>query len=337
MTIEKHLTDAEFGGPYFGNKTRVAATVWERIGNVDVMIEPFCGSASFTLRRPYQHWKAGGREKHEILNDINAFIPNYFRSVKNNPSEVAKYVDHPVTELDLVARYRYLAFKEKKKFIRLMKTDPDYFDPKRAGYFIWGLCLWIGITEFVAARGNNWSKLPELFSRKGFIAKDNPIIKDGKIWTCDIHTKKVEERISILSNRMQNVTAACGSWKRVVNADSMFSKAKGSIGVFLDPPYPETYNDKEKQTYGGMTKTGSELQTDVFDFCKEYGKRKNVRIAVCGYKNDGYNKLLKYGWTKLKWSASGGYANQGTENTENRHNERIWFSPYCLKPDEGFL
>jgi site-specific DNA-adenine methylase len=32
--------------PYFGGKRAVAAAVWQRFGNVQTYVEPFCGSAT---------------------------------------------------------------------------------------------------------------------------------------------------------------------------------------------------------------------------------------------------------------------------------------------------
>jgi len=40
------------------------------------------------------------------------------------------------------------------------------------------------------------------------------------------------------------------------------------------------------------------------------------------------------GWTKVAWTGPKGY--QGKGNTK-RFNERIWFSPHCLKGEQDGL
>lgn len=43
---------------------------------------------------------------------------------------------------DMHARHRWLV--ERVEFRRRMRSDPRYFDPKIAGWWVWGLCQWIG-------------------------------------------------------------------------------------------------------------------------------------------------------------------------------------------------
>lgn len=38
----------------------------------------------------------------------------------------------------------------------------------------------------------------------------------------------------------------------------------------------------------------------------------------------------EHGWDEHAWSASGGYANADSDRAQNRHLERIWFSPACI-------
>jgi site-specific DNA-adenine methylase len=125
--------------PAFGGKASIAKLVWERFGNVDNAIEPFCNSAAMMLKNPW------GGAHYETINDLNCFVANYWRSVKMAPDQVAEHSDWPVSEVDLHARHRWLvssddaaAFREK------MLADPKYYDPMVAGWWAWGQCLWIG-------------------------------------------------------------------------------------------------------------------------------------------------------------------------------------------------
>jgi hypothetical protein len=50
-----------------------------------------------------------------------------------------------VHNCDLHARHRWLVYSEHAaEWRRMMRTDPDHFDAKIAGWWCWGLCMWIG-------------------------------------------------------------------------------------------------------------------------------------------------------------------------------------------------
>lgn len=124
--------------PYFGGKSRVASIVWARLGDVDNFIEPFCGSAATLLGRPLP-------PRIETINDADCMVANFWRATKNDADAVADAADNPVNEADLHARHRWLVLSdEAKAFRKAMRSDPDYFDPKVAGWWCWGLCCWIG-------------------------------------------------------------------------------------------------------------------------------------------------------------------------------------------------
>lgn len=129
--------------PYPGGKGKVADLVWDRLGNVDNFIEPFLGSAAVLLRRPADHFRDGYRV--ETANDLNSFICNFWRAVRADPEKVAEYADWPVLEADLHARHKWLMRGEHAEAWRKkMATDPEHYDPKVAGWWVWGACAWIG-------------------------------------------------------------------------------------------------------------------------------------------------------------------------------------------------
>ncbi|MFP4145883.1 MAG: DNA adenine methylase [Phycisphaeraceae bacterium] len=124
--------------PYFGGKRTVAAEAWARLGDVRNYVEPFAGSAAMLLMRPH-----AGRV--ETLNDADCFIANFWRATQAAPDEVVAYADGPVNEADLHARHRWLVLSDDAATWReRMRTDPDYYDPKVAGWWVWGQCMWIG-------------------------------------------------------------------------------------------------------------------------------------------------------------------------------------------------
>ena len=122
--------------PWFGGKRRVAALVWSRLGNVDTYNEPFFGSGAVLLARPQT-------PRVETINDLDCFVVNFWRSLKNDPEGVAYWADGPVNESDLHARHRWLVSRGRRMALRCTR-DPHYFNAKVAGWWVWGQCLWIG-------------------------------------------------------------------------------------------------------------------------------------------------------------------------------------------------
>jgi len=152
--------------PWFGGKSRVAHLVWQRFGAVRNYVEPFAGSLAVLLCRP----DAPGIE---TVNDADAYLSNFWRAVSADPDEVARWADWPVSEPDLHARHRWLVESGAER-LAAIKTDPEYFDAKVAGWWVWGQCLWIG-SGWCASRewtGRAGGKLPLLGGEsKGVNAK----------------------------------------------------------------------------------------------------------------------------------------------------------------------
>lgn len=89
------------------------------------------------------------------MNDADAYLSNFWRSVAADPDQVARFADWPVNEADLHARHRWLVETGAERLERI-KTDPEYFDAKVAGWWVWGQCLWIG---------SGWCSRPEWSGR----------------------------------------------------------------------------------------------------------------------------------------------------------------------------
>ena len=121
--------------PWFGGKRRVAELVWSRLGNVSTYNEPFAGSLAVLLGRPHP-------PRIETVNDLDCYLSNFWRALQADPDQVAYWADYPVNETDLHARHQWLV--DRTAFQAQMKADPDYFDAKIAGWWVWGQCLWIG-------------------------------------------------------------------------------------------------------------------------------------------------------------------------------------------------
>ena len=155
--------------PYFGGKSKVAAEVWARFGDVKNYVEPFCGSAAVLLARPHE-------PRIETVNDANCFIANFWRALKHDPEAVAHFADWPVNEADLHARHRWLMLSESaSEWRERMKTDPDFYDAKVAGWWVWGASCWIGAgwcdgTRLTDRAGGPSNKRPETRVSRGVAA-----------------------------------------------------------------------------------------------------------------------------------------------------------------------
>ena len=122
--------------PYFGGKRTVAADIWSRFGSPAQYIEPFCGSAAVLLAAP----RAASLE---VVSDTNGFIANFWRAVKYQPGQTAKWADYPVSHIDLGARHRWLMDQRGRIGAGLAEHDwPGC--AQSAGYWLWGQCAWIG-------------------------------------------------------------------------------------------------------------------------------------------------------------------------------------------------
>jgi site-specific DNA-adenine methylase len=121
--------------PWFGGKSRAAHLVWRGFGDVRNYVEPFAGSLAVLLGRPSE-------PKIETVNDLDCYLANFWRAVKWAPELVAEHADWPVNEADLHARHRDLVARV--EFRRRMKREARYFDAETAGWWVWGLCQWIG-------------------------------------------------------------------------------------------------------------------------------------------------------------------------------------------------
>lgn len=149
--------------PYFGGKSSIASLVWERLGDVQNYIEPFCGSGAVLLSRPHRpsietvndpeclvenFWRAtdpAAGAAVEVINDLDTYLANAWRSIQQNPEDTAAHADYPVNEAALHSRHRWLVLSDDaERFRQRMRTDPFYFDTRFAGYWIYGICCWIG-------------------------------------------------------------------------------------------------------------------------------------------------------------------------------------------------
>lgn len=136
--------------PWFGGKSMVADIVWRAFGaDVPNYVEPFFGSGRVLFARP------GDQYNIETVNDKDGFVCNAWRAIRHAPDEVAYWVDWPVNENDLHARHAWLK-PRRAELARRLEGDPEYFDAKIAGWWVWGICNSIAGAFCADGRSGPW-------------------------------------------------------------------------------------------------------------------------------------------------------------------------------------
>src|SRR5574337_1107418 len=319
--------------PYFGGKSRACAAVWNAFGEVDNYIEPFAGSVAMLLGAP-------DGDRIETINDLDAFISNFWRAIAHDPDAVADFADWPTNEVDLFARHSWLV-RQRDGLLDRLHGDPEWFDAKIAGWWCWGACNWIGagwcsgtgpwihdgekivdsrnLPQLSAGPGIK-RQLPHLGNAGQGINRQLPHLGTGG------RGNFIHYWFSILSDRLRDVRITCGDWSRVLT-DSVTVR-KGTTAIFLDPPYARGEMD---YAVGGV---GGEVAADVRCWCADHGDDERLRIVLCGHAGE-HDALLARGWHTRTWTARAGYA-RTVKALKNSASETLWCSPACV-PDRAAI
>jgi hypothetical protein len=321
---------------YFGGKSKASALIWDRFGDVDNFVDPFMGSLAVLLGRPVNH-----KRRAETVNDLDKYICNFWRALKADPVGVAKYADWPVNETDLTARHLWLVNQGQERLMPL-QGDPDYYDAKVAGWWVWGINAWIG-SGWCSGTGNwNVDETGNLIDQN--VAIDRIGVKRQRPHLCDrgkgINRKRphlgtrgqginrlehndLDDLIGYmqaLADRLRGVRVCSGDWQRVVTNGAL---AYGeTVGIFLDPPYDvSTGRDMRLYTHE------SDVSTAVREWAIEHGDNPRYKICLAGYEGE---HVMPESWSKIAWLANASYKSSAGDQNGNRKLERLWFSPHCL-------
>lgn len=323
--------------PYFGGKARAAALVWAALGDVRHYVEPFLGSAAVLLARPEDH--AGSLE---TVNDADGYVANFWRALSAEPDEVAANAWHPVFENDLHARHAWLLEQGDAMGPRL-EGDPDYYDPKVAGWWAWGMSCWIGsgwcngigpwrVVDGELRRVGGagvWRKRPHLTGAQGVMKRTKPHIsqsgRDVRRGDLAENGEGLRDYLRALAERLARVRVLCGDWARVCTDAALQDLRSAPCGVFLDPPY----SDRAERERGLYAIDSMAVAEDVRRWAIERGENARLRIVLAGYEGE---HDMPASWRVVPWTASGGMGNFGDgQGKLNRHRERLWLSPHCLE------
>ena len=310
--------------PWFGGKSRVADIVWRRFGDVANYVEPFFGSGAVLLGRPHA-------PRVETINDADHFVANFWRAIKHDPAAVAAHADWPVNETDLSARHLWLV-NDGRARIANIGSDPMAYDAQVAGWWVWGLCSWIG-SGWCSGDGP-WQQVDGGWGKPGAglgINRQLPALGNAgrginrKLPDLGTAGRGINKWFEALADRLSRVRVCAGDWSRVCG-DSVTWR-HGVTAVFLDPPYADTAG-RASDIYATDSLT---VAHDVRAWAIANGGNPDLRIALCGYEGE---HVLPDDWTAVPWKAKGGYGSQGDGiGRDNAERERIWFSPACLRPE----
>lgn len=342
---------------WFGGKRKVAPQVWDALGDVDNYVEPFAGSLAVLLGRP--HDLGDGSRRAETVNDADGFLSNFWRAVALDPQQVADYADYPVNEVDLFARHLWLVNDGRSRLLEGMESDPDWFDAKIAGWWVWGVNAWIGSgwcsgtgpwthTEDGigqrphlgdAGQGVNRQR-PHLGNAGQGVNRKLPHLGDaGQAGFNNLQYRAdgITAYFLELANRLRDTRVCCGDWSRVITNGALSFGTK--VGVFLDPPYLGDVRTADLYSVDDHT-----IAHEVRQWCLDNGDDQRYRIVLAGYTTE-HDHLMPDTWRRLFWSSSASYATTASAarsaagdtsgNLGNRHKECLWLSPGCIDPADG--
>ncbi len=350
--------------PLFGGKSRVAPLVWNRFGDVKNYVEPFLGSAAVLLGRPAEHVHTL-----ETANDYDGLVANFWRAIQHDPEAVAQYADNPVNECDLHARHLWLLNHGLPGLPEKLMADPDFYDPKIAGWWAWGICVWIGsgfcsgqgpwqnvdgIFTNIRAERVVWKQCPHQGGGKG-VNRKLPHQGGGKGVNRKLphlgdHGKGVNRKLPHLGDHGKGVNKLLTTTTRLIMLTDWFQALANRLcevriccgdwsrvcgpSVTFKHGLTGVFLDPPYSAEAGRDNDlyrveNNSIAHEVRAWALANGDNPLMRIALCGYESE---YPMPDNWLEVPWKTGGGYGSQGNgSGRANQHRERIWFSPHCLK------
>ena len=332
--------------PYFGGKRRLAPVIWRRLGDPGVYVEPFAGSLACLLARP------GGAGPREIVCDTEAGLCNFWRAVAADPEQVAAWADWPTIHQDLTARHGWLRDWIREHSHRLSE-DPEFYDAKAAGWWVWGISLWIGggwcrdgddRRPHVQAGGTGVAaqrdKVPHMGPRAGGRGVSAQRTRDqvphvasergGQGVSAQRHRRAdLADWFRAICDRMVAVVVLNRPWESALTPTMLQHSPSGPkppVGVMLDPPY--TTDGRRANIYqSDCDGTSKSVALAAWEWALEHGDV--FRVAYCCHEGD---ISVPDGWDAMTTSMA------GITRTDRRHRrDMVVFSPACLSEPQGSL
>ena len=349
--------------PWFGGKSRAAGAIWQRLGDVQNYVEPFAGSLAVLLQRPHE-------ARTETVNDLDCYLANFWRAVAHEPEAVAVHADWPCNEADLHARHTWLIGRE--WFRERMKAEPDFYDVKIAGWWVWGQSLWIGSGWCDAdCYFDGDQKLPHLGNAGRGVHRPSqqlphlgdagrgvhrPSQKLPHLGDAGMGVHRPSQQLPHLGNAGMGVhrpsqqlphlgSAGMGDiydyfahlgarLRRVRVACGDWSRVLGDSVTFRHGVTGVLLDPPygHDERQADLYANDLDVAPAVRDWAIECGDNPLMRIALCGYEDE---HEMPASWSAHRWKARGGYGSQGNgSGRANAAREMIWFSPHCLQERE---
>ena len=346
---------------YYGGKSRIAPVIWDALGDCKNYVEPFMGSLAVLLARPHPPGL-------ETVNDADAMICNMYRAIQYDPDAVAHYADWPSQESDLHARHAWLV-GQRPHLTAHLEGDPEYYDAKVAGWYMWGNALWIG-SGWCSGQGS-WQVVDGQLTHLGDagrgvqrqrthlghagqgVQRQRPHLGNAGRGVQRKRThlghagQGVQRQLTHLSNAGQGIhtkaayddglyawmQALCQRLRRVRVVCGDWTRVLGP-SVTWKHGLTGIYLDPP---YGHQERTADlyaidqDVTRDVQAWCLANGDNPLLRIVLSGYAGE-YDLP---GWRQQQWRATAGYSGQNHDrDNHNREREVLWLSPACLAPQQ---
>ena len=326
--------------PYHGGKGLWAADIWDRFSRADVYAEPFAGSLAVLLAAPTP-------ARREVVCDSDGHICNFWRAVQHDPEAVARHADYPTIHQDLTARHTWLRRWGAEHSERL-SSDPEFFDSRAAGWWVWGISLWIGggwcddsSDKRPKAVGNRLGTAYGVAAQRDQIpaAVGNAIAGMGVSAQRD-RVPQVTGRIgchpgerkldliawfTALQDRLKRVIVLNRDWRSAVTPSLLVDTPTGpgeaaTRCVLLDPPYR---TDRRKATLYSSDAAGTSDDAAVASYAWALKHGDRYRIAYCCHADDFE---VPDGWEAMTRGFKG--RRTGASGTV----DMVMFSPACVLP-----
>lgn len=245
--------------PWTGNKACISDSLLAFMPQHDTYIEPCCGSAEFLLRKP--------RVKHEIINDYNGDVVNFFNVIQNNKAYV-----------NFVGKITCSANAEAKFIERKAKLQA----PFRPREIITNNDRILDITDEELERAVMF-----------FENQVQSFCSTGKSFAIDNRapTRKLPQ-VLFANYRLQGVCILNRDYKRV-----LLEQSKNNCFIFLDPPYRGTENyynniDFANEEHEKLFETVSAVDKKFCGSCKVLITYNNDPVIVELAKKYGFDMYV---------------------------------------------
>ena len=194
---------------------------------------------------------------------------------------------------------------------RRLAADPSYCDPMIAGWWVWGISLWLGGPNgFLSTDGSVSDRAPKMaadLSGGGVSAQVTGLRGKGPV----AHIAIIERHLRDLQDRLHSVIVLNRDWTAGVTngALSTYPTAPGyTRAVLLDPPYLQDYKTYESDD--------GNVARGAYQWAIRNGEK--YRIAYCCLRG---TFEVPAGWM----------AETKTFRRTGRNDDMVMFSPACKK------